>query len=234
MRVSALIHAPFESLGVIQAWLQRNGYSLRETHSYRGDRLPGLDDFDWLIVMGGPQNAKALEKYPYLQDEVRLISQAMQQQKLLLGICLGAQLIAESLGANTEASPEKEIGVFPLQLTEGGHSDPIMRHFPEQFPATHWHNDMPGIPAGATVLAVSRGCPRQIVRFSPRAYGLQCHLELTSADVGKMVEHETELTFGRYTQTKDELLTHNYSPINQLMFLFLDHFIKATCAIPLS
>ncbi len=232
MRVHALIHAPFEGLGVIRAWLQENDYSLRETHAYRGEILPNAEDFDWLIIMGGPQNAKELGKYQYLQDEVRLISQAMQHNKFLLGICLGAQLISESLGAKTVASIEKEIGVFPIELTEDGHSDPIMRHFPDQFPVTHWHSDMPGIPADAVVLASSRGCPRQIIRFKPRVYGLQCHFELTHQDVNKMAEHDSaDLIFGRYTQTKEELLNHNYAPTNQLMRLFLEHFAKITADV---
>ena len=232
MRVHALIHAPFEGLGVIQEWLKKNDYLLYETHSYRGDVLPAVKDFDWLIVMGGPQNLKSMEKYPYLQDEIRLISQAVSQNKLVLGICLGAQLIAESLGAKTTSSPEKEIGVFPLQLTEKGHADHILRHFPEEFLVTHWHSDMPGLPASAEVLAASSGCPRQILRFKPRVYGLQCHFELTSADLKRMIEHDpTDLTFGRYTQTQEELLHYNYSKINQLMFLFLDHFARITVGV---
>jgi GMP synthase (glutamine-hydrolysing) len=232
MRVSALIHAPFEGLGAIHIWLQKNGYSLKEFHPYRDGELPDLDDFDWLIVMGGPQDSKALEKYSYLRHEINLISRALSQNKLILGICLGAQLISESLGAKVEASPEREIGVFPLQLTEQGFADPIMRHFPDQFPVAHWHNDMPGIPAGAAILATSQGCPRQIIRFKPGVYGLQCHLELTIDNITKMIEHESELNFGRYAQTKEELLQHNYAAINQLLFLFLDNFIKTTAHLP--
>jgi len=224
MQINALIHAPFEGLGAIHTWLKKKNYFLSETHTYRGDKLPPIADFDWLIIMGGPQNLKELGKYSYLQDEVKLISQALKQGKLVLGICLGAQLIAESLGAKTEASPEKEIGVFPLRLTEKGHADPILRHFPGEFLSTHWHNDMPGIPAGAEVLATSNACPRQIIRFTPYAYGLQCHLEFTAEDMHAMVSHGHDLQSGRYTQTKEELLNHNYSTINQLLFLFLDHF----------
>lgn len=229
MQVCTLIHESFEGLGAIHNWLQKKNYHVRETHSYRGDALPQVQDFDGLIVMGGPQDLKDLKKYPYLQDEIRLIKQAIQQDKLVLGVCLGAQLIAESLGAKTEASPEKEIGVFPLQLTQQGYADPVMRHFPDSFPATHWHNDMPGLPAGAAVLAASRGCPRQIICFKPRVYGLQCHFELTREDISKMVNHSSgDLTPGRYIQTKAELLNQDYSAINQLMFQFLDHFSKVT------
>lgn len=232
MRVNALMHAPFEGLGVIQTWLMEKSYCLRETHTYRGDALPSVNDFDWLIIMGGPQNLKELEKYAYLKDEVGLIIQALQQDKLILGICLGAQLIAESLGAKTETSPEKEIGVFPLQLTAKGYSDPIMRHFSDEFPAAHWHSDMPGLPAAATILAASRGCPRQIIRFKSNVYGLQCHLELTVENIREMLNHEqNNVRPNRYTQTREELLSHNYAPINQLMFTFLDQFCKVTADI---
>lgn len=227
MRVSALMHAPFETLGAIQTWLGKKGYKIVETHTYRGDRTPALESFDWLIVMGGPQNLKQLEQYSYLQEEIRLIKQALQNGKPVLGICLGAQLIAESLGAKTEASPEKEIGVFGLQLTGAGYADPIMQHFPDQFPATHWHSDMPGIPAGAAILATSQGCPRQIIRFKTNVYGLQCHFELTSNDIYEMVKHDqNDLIPNLYVQTKEELLNYNYANINQQMFLFLDHFSK--------
>lgn len=232
MRVHALIHADFEGLGAIQIWLNKKNYFIRETHTYRGEALPLVDDFDWLIIMGGPQNLKELEKYSYLQDEIRLITQAIQKGKLILGVCLGAQLIAESLGGKTETSPEREVGVFPLQLTEKGYADPIMRHFPDEFPVAHWHNDMPGLSAGATILAASRGCPRQIIRFKPSVYGLQCHLELTIENVREMLNHDqSELRPNRYTQTREELLSHNYSSINQWLFMFLDQFCKVTADI---
>jgi GMP synthase (glutamine-hydrolysing) len=225
VRVNALLHAPFEGLGVIGHWLQKKNYPLQETHTYRGDTVRRVDDFDWLIVMGGPQNLKNLGKYPYLQPEIQLIKQAIQHDKLVVGICLGAQLIAESLGAKTEASPEKEIGFFPLELTEKGHVDPIMRHFPERFPAGHWHSDMPGLPPEASILAASPGCPRQIIRFKPRVYGLQCHLEFTADDIRNLIHHAgDDLTAGRYTQTRDELLYYDCTAVHEFMFLFLDHY----------
>ena len=225
MRVHTLIHAPFEGLGVIRGWLSEKNHFLHETHTYRGDPLPRVENFDWLIIMGGPQSLQKLEKYLYLKDELRLINEALQSNKLILGICLGAQLIAEALGAKTVSSPETEIGVFPLHLTGKGYTDPILRHFPDPFNATHWHHDMPGLPEEAVILASSSGCPRQIIRFRRGVYGIQCHLELTSADISKMIDHGShDLISGRYIQTKYELLNHNYTENNQLMFLFLNYF----------
>lgn len=227
MRVQALIHAPFENLGIIGSWLNQKGYTVYETHSYRGDQLPQVDSFDWLISMGGSQNLKELHRYPYLQAECDLIAKSIESNKPVLGVCLGAQLIGESLGANTVASPEKEIGVFPLYLTPEAYEDPIFRHFPKEFPVTHWHNDMPGLPQGAVVLAKSIGCPRQIIRFRPQVYGLQCHLEFTYEDIASMCVHEAnDLTSGKCIQTKVELLEQDYAAINELLFVFLDHFTK--------
>lgn len=130
MRVHAIIHAAFEGLGAIQTWLDRKDFSLSVSHPYRGDQLPNPNTYDWLIIMGGPQDLKQIHKYPYLRDELSLIQQSIDLNKMVLGICLGAQLIAESLGAKTEPSPEKEIGIFPVNLTDSGHADPITRHFP--------------------------------------------------------------------------------------------------------
>jgi GMP synthase (glutamine-hydrolysing) len=226
MRVSVLINAPFEGLGIIRDWLGQKKFTIHEIHTYQNDPLPSWHGFDWLIIMGGPQDLKQIRSYPYLAKIVKWLSQAHLQKKGMLGICLGAQLIAESLGTKTEASPEKEIGVFPVQLTEAGFTDPITRYFPDRFNATHWHNDMPGLPRGATILAKSAACPRQIIRFSPQVYGLQCHLELTLKEIQQMLAHEEHSTWtsGRFIQTKEELLSQSYRLINQQMILFLDHF----------
>ncbi len=228
MRVSVLINAPFEGLGVIRDCLNKKNFTLHEVHTYRGDPLPHISELDWLLIMGGPQNLKQITEYPYLQKVVNWLSQVITQKKTVLGICLGAQLIAESMGAKTEISPEPEIGMFPVQLSEAGYTDPIMKHFPDRFSAMHWHSDMPGLPNGAIVLAKSAGCPRQVIRFKPQVYGLQCHLELTSKEVQQMILNEADTTWTsrRFVQTKQELLSLSYSTINQYMLLFLEHFIK--------
>lgn len=227
MRILVIIHADFERLGAIHTWLNKKGCDLMEVHPYRGEVLPKMADFDGLIIMGGPQDLKEIEKYDYLQKELSLIQNAIHTHKLVLGICLGAQLIAESLGAKTESSPEREIGIFPVQLTEAGYSDQITRHFPEQFKVGHWHNDMPGLPAGAKVLATSLGCPRQIICFRPYVYGLQCHFEFTIENIRALLEHQSEdLPSGRFVQNKQALLEYPYQAINKLMWLFLDNFVQ--------
>lgn len=114
MRISVIMHADFETPGVIEEWAQAKKHSFRIFKPYQVESLPAVEEFDFLIVMGGPQSPLALEEAPYLVDEIKLISRAIQAKKIVLGFCLGAQLIGEALGAKTERSPEKEVGIYPV------------------------------------------------------------------------------------------------------------------------
>src|SRR5688572_6230583 len=124
MQILCIMHADFEPPGVIEEWANKKKYPFNIIKPFKGDDCPPVKDFDWLVIMGGPQTPLALKKFPYLNDEIELIQQAVTEKKLLLGVCLGAQLIGEALGAKTERSPEKEIGVFPIQLTSAAKQDP--------------------------------------------------------------------------------------------------------------
>ena len=143
---------------------------------------------------------------------------------------MGAQIIGESLGAQTQRSPNKEIGVFPIHLTHDGEQDPVFKMFPHTFDVMHWHNDMPGLSEKAVLLAYSEGCPRQAIRYSDRVYGLQFHMEMTTPLVQGMIENcASDITADQYVQTASTLLSANLTEINQKMFLILDHlatFVK--------
>ena len=228
MKIQDILHASFEPTGVIQDWAANNSHELIESYPYRGEQLQGLDAFDVLLIMGGPQSAVEVQKYPYLYDEMALIREAILAQKKVLGICLGAQLIGQALGANAERSPHKEIGVWPVQLTPAGEYDPMLREFPRCFEAAHWHNDMPGIPEGAEILATSAGCPRQIIRFRDHVYGFQCHPEMTLSVMTRLSTHcSHDLNGGQYVQSREELLTQDYTAINKHAFRFLDQFFNS-------
>lgn len=228
MRIHCLLHAEFEKLGVIENWIHQQGHSMSETHSYRNEKLPTTNEFDMLIIMGGPQSVLELDKYAYLRDEVELAKRAISENKIVLGICLGAQIISVALGAKAEQSPEREIGVYPIQMTRDAEADPLFKHFPPQFDVMHWHSDMPGMPSGGVLLAKSSGCPRQAFRFGDRVYGFQFHMELTPSLVKQMVEHcRDELIPSPYVQKSEELLKLNLTAINQKMIATLDYL--ATC-----
>lgn len=229
MQVHIIIHAPFEKPGTIETWAMDKGHNISYTHTYRGEQLPAASQVDFLVIMGGPQSPLELEKYPYLRDEIALTAQAIQQKKAVLGICLGAQIIGESLGAKTERSPHKEIGAFPIHLTAEGKNDPILKCLPESFDVMHWHNDMPGAPAGSVILAYSEGCPRQIIRYTERAYGLQCHMEMTTEMIKGMLEHcAADLKLGKYIQDAKKMLSINLSSMNEKIVLILDQLAKLT------
>lgn len=224
MRIHYILHASFEKLGTIENWAQKNNHYLSGTHTYKGEQLPDTAQFDMLIIMGGPQSAVELDKYSYLRDEVTFIKQVIKENRPVLGICLGAQLIGAALDASPEQSPNKEIGIYPIQATAEALQDPLFKKFPKQFDVMHWHNDMPGLPKGGVLLAKSAGCPRQAFRYGDKVYGFQFHMELTPELVKKMLEHcPKDLEPSSYVQSKVELLKQDLTAINQKMHITLDY-----------
>ncbi|EKD71593.1 MAG: hypothetical protein ACD_46C00152G0002, partial [uncultured bacterium] len=165
-----------------------------------------------------------IDKAPYLRDEIELIKQAIKLNKRVLGICLGAQLIAEALGAKTERSPNREIGMYRVDLLEAANHDPIFKNFPANFKVMHWHSDMPRLTDGVELIAKCDGCPRQIFRFGDRIYGFQCHFELTKELVEAMIKDcNDDLKVGKYVMSPEELMALDYSEINAQMDKVLDY-----------
>ncbi len=229
MKIHIIMHESFEAPGAIEDWIQRKGYDVAYTRLYNGDTFPEDITFDFLIVMGGPQSpATTLEESAHFDSkrESEFIKKAIDANKYLLGVCLGAQMIGEALGAKFDHSPNREIGVFPITLTEDGKQDPIIGTFPEKFLVGHWHGDMPGLTPKSKILATSEGCPRQIVRYTQKIYGFQCHFEFTPDAVERMIKNSTHELEGYkglpYVETADQLRNHDYNEMNNFLFDFLD------------
>lgn len=230
MHIHFIIHEHFEAPGAYEIWGKSRGCSLSYTRVYQDEPLPEeLESTDMLIIMGGPQSpATTLKECPWFdaQAEMRLIGRAIEAGKTVIGVCLGSQLIGEALGAAFCHSPEKEIGKFPVRLTDAGKTNPLFENFGGGLDVGHWHNDMPGLTPQAKVLAYSEGCPRQIVQYSERVYGFQCHMELTSEVVELLIEHSQNdlLRAGefRFVETAEKLRSHDYREMNQVLFSFLD------------
>lgn len=223
------MHESFEAPAAIEQWAQKKSFDITYTRLYEGDTFPEETGFDFLVVMGGPQSpATTVAESPHFesQKEIAFIKKAIDQDKIVLGVCLGAQMIGEALGAKFDHSPKREIGVFALTLTEDGKHDPIIGTFPEKFMVGHWHGDMPGLTPESKILATSEGCPRQIVRYTPKIYGFQCHFEFTPEAIDGMIQnnaHELAEYKGLpYIETAEQLRSHNYTEMNQLLFNFLD------------
>lgn len=227
MRILYVLHADFEPPCIIEDWATKKGFSQSFAHPFVGDQLPADESFDMLVIMGGPQSPLELDKYPYLKGEIELAAKAIKKDKVVLGFCLGAQIIGEALGARTERSPHKEVGIYPITLNKAGQEDPILKGLPKQFPVVHWHNDMPGVPQGAKILAASEGCPRQIICFGEKVYGFQCHLEPKKSNIEAMIEHGSDdLKPGRYVQTAAELHEGDYNTINSHMIRILENLLR--------
>lgn len=227
MKIQYILHADFETPGIIQLWAKQNQFQENFCRPFLGETLPNVTDFDLLIVMGGPQSPLNIEEAPYLRDEISLIKKALHRGMPILGFCLGAQLIGEALGAQTQRSPNKEVGIFPIELTEAGARDALLESIPLNFSVVHWHNDMPGLTAEAEILAFSEGCPRQIVRYLPFVYGFQCHPEPTQQDVALMIQScPDDLAPGKYVQSASKFLSGDFDSINKMMIKILNNLLN--------
>jgi GMP synthase-like glutamine amidotransferase len=207
MRVQIFQHVPFEGLGTIESWLAARDASIAWTRFFADPRLPALNTYDWLIVMGGPMSVNDEAELPWLRDEKRAIAAAIDAGKTVLGICLGAQLIASALGAVVSANREREIGWFEIERVADPAAHPIARAFPPRAEVFHWHGETFALPAGAVHLARSEACDAQAFALGPRVVGLQFHLETTPDGVAALVRHCPEdLGAGRTIQSSDEML----------------------------
>ncbi len=176
-KVHVLQHVAFEDPGAITPWLLERGHRVSTTHLYRGEPLPCVDDVDWLIIMGGPMGVHDEADLPWLGAEKGFIRACIDNDKTVLGICLGAQLIADVMGAQVRRNEQTEIGWFPVSAV-GSH--PLAEIFSESPVVLHWHGDTFAIPAGAEHLCRSRACENQAFLLGDKVLGLQFHLETTA------------------------------------------------------
>lgn len=172
-------HVPFEPLGTLDPALRQARLRVRYVNFSRdpGAR-PSLEGYAGLIVLGGPMNADQVDEYPNLATEVELLREASERGMQILGICLGAQLLAKALGATVSPARESEIGWYDLQLSKAGQSDELLREFANVQPMFQWHHDGFELPADTVQLASSTRCPVQAFRYRDHAYGFQFHLEV--------------------------------------------------------
>ncbi|WP_419770979.1 MAG: type 1 glutamine amidotransferase [Candidatus Marinarcus sp.] len=210
MRIHYLQHVPFENPGSILEWAIKNGHTLTSTQMYKDEPLPQQKDFDWLIVMGGPMNIYEEDIYPWLAAEKIFIKESITHKKILMGLCLGGQLIADVLGGKVTKNPHKEIGWFGVRLTEIAKSSPLFSFFPLEPTVFQWHGDTFSIlPEGAELLASSDACEHQAFVYDKRVFGFQYHLENTREIIEGLVENcSDEIVLDRYVQSTEDLLGH--------------------------
>jgi GMP synthase-like glutamine amidotransferase len=225
-------HVTFEGLGTVRAWAELRHHRLVRSLAPTED-FPDPADVEWLVVMGGPMSANDHRRNPWLLPEKRLIEDVIEQGGRVLGICLGAQLVAQVLGGTVRRSSEPEIGWFPVRLTPAGAASGALASLPLQFVAGHWHGDTFDLPPGVASGAESDACANQAFDYDGRVWGLQFHLEWDEAGLGRLVQEcAEELVAGRYVQRPDELLERpeHFRDCRALMFGLLDAMAQAETA----
>jgi len=222
-RIHCIEHAPFETPGHITDWVVERGHSFSCTRAYLGELFPKLEAFDALVVMGGPMGANDESQFEWLADEKRLIEHALRADKHVLGVCLGAQLMASVLGARVYRNRFKEIGWFPVHATEEGRSQ---WGLPSEVRAFHWHDDAFDLPHGTVHLAKTAACEHQMFAMGPKVLGIQCHLEVTHEAVEEFLRHgAADLGEGPYIQSPAAMTSEgNYVAAHTLLDAILDRW----------
>jgi GMP synthase-like glutamine amidotransferase len=257
MRVHCFQHVPFEGLGSISGWLESRSARVTSTRFFEDSRLPVMSDIDWLIVLGGPMSANDEETCPWLGGEKKFIAEAVARNKIVLGICLGAQLIARALGARVYANGQPEIGWFPIERTGPDELALAGRLFPAHAEGNaqaraegnaharaegnaqaradvfHWHGETFDLPPGALGFARSEACENQAFVIGDRVVGFQFHLETTPTSARAMIAScRGDLVPGRFVQTEDEILAslECFDRINTLMESVLESLSEVPSA----
>lgn len=229
MNIHCFQHVPFEGLGCIQAWISKNDHQLTYTRFYENATLPDLNKIDFLIIMGGPMGVYDEVELPWLKIEKQFIKEAIEAGKIVLGVCLGSQLIASAMGAKVYPNKQKEIGWFPVRF------DPSFQTYTSinintKFNVFHWHGDTFDLPKGAKLHSSTSVCKNQLFVLSEKVMGIQYHLEVTSEAIKAFVAKcGHELVSGHeFIQSKKQILqtTKYIQSSNEIMFDILDKLAK--------
>lgn len=231
MTLHCIQHVPFEGPGRIADWARAHGHAVTGTRLYAGDALPDPDAFDWLVIMGGPMRLHDEDRYPWLSTEKAFVREAIDARKTVLGVCLGAQMIAEVLGGRVYPAEEKEIGWWPVHRAGATSELSVFRQFPPAVPAFHWHGETFELPEGAVLLASSDACRNQAFAYGDRVIGLQFHIEITRRGVQDLIANcADDMTDGPYVQSADELPgeSRRFETAHMTMTTLLDELSRTT------
>jgi GMP synthase-like glutamine amidotransferase len=176
-------HVPFEEPAHIITWATSRNWDLLPIKLYESINLPEISQVDVLVIMGGPMSVNDDELIPWLQQEKAFIATFIATGKPVLGICLGAQLIASVLGAKISKNPEKELGWWPIQLTDSALDHPLFKDFPSELTVFHWHGETFSLPENSSLLMSSEACSNQAFLYQNHVLGLQFHFELDNSSM---------------------------------------------------
>ena len=225
MRLHYLQHIDFEGLGEIAGWAESRGYEVSRTKLYEGEAVPSPSDLDLLVVMGGPMGVHDRSRSPWLAQELRFIETIVRNDIPVLGVCLGAQLVADVLGGRVYPHQHKEIGWFPVRF--GAEAQDAFSFLPEEAYVFQWHGDTFELPDGALPLARSEACENQGFVFDDNILALQFHLEMTPAGTESLLDRcRFDLKPGPYVQTAEQIRGNGlaYQKARELLYEMLDGF----------
>lgn len=226
MRIHALFHEPYEGPGNIRDWADSKGFKINETALYNNDSLPDLADFDMLLIMGGSMSVNDEDKINWLKTEKKLIRESVLNNKVILGICLGAQLISSALGGKVYKNRFKEIGFFPVQFKKNPLHSKFSKILPDELMVFHWHGETFENPPGSVGFASSEATANQAFILGSQIIGLQFHLEMTLTNIKEICNscHE-ELIEAKYVQNADQIYrqSHHIHACNNLMHSMLNY-----------
>jgi len=232
MHIHYLQHVPYETPETITRWAEEQNHEITGTHFYRTERLPEVNSIDALVIMGGPMGVHDEDDFSWLVREKEFIGECIRQNKKVLGICLGSQLIANVLGAEVEPMEHKEIGWFPITWSPRARNQELLSFLPEQQQVLHWHGDRFEIPDEALPLAESEACANQGFLIDDHILGLQFHLEMTSDGLADLIANSREelaSVDNPWIQQPDQMLQEEYfSKTHKTMRNLLDWFF-AVC-----
>jgi len=215
-RMLVFQHVPHEILGTLDPLLRAAGFRIRYVNfSRQSEARPDVGRYHGLVVLGGPMNCDEHARHPHLGVEMEAIRTAIDRGLPVLGICLGAQLIARALGAKVTRNGEKEIGWYDVTPTPAGAKDPLFSRFAGTEKIFQWHGDTFAIPQGAVHLASSPGCAAQAFRYGENVYALQFHLEVDQPLIARwlhtpVMAREIECLGQRFDAGHIEADTHRY------------------------
>ncbi len=227
MRAHYLQHVSFEGLGSIETWLRKTGYKISNTKLFQSNIFPDINEIDLLIIMGGPMSVNDEDDFPWLAQEKRFIHDVINSRTPVLGICLGAQLIASTLGAQIYQNQQKKIGWFPVKQVSSNNTS---FSFPLSEDVFHWHGETFDLPPGANLIARSECCENEAFQIGSSVLGLQFHLETTEESAKAIVSNcRHELIPSQFVQTEKEILSakpDSFRKINQMMDNILSYLCK--------
>ena len=225
MKIHILQHVHFEGPGYIADWAEKHGHTLSFTKFFEAFTIPLPTDIDLLIVLGGPMSVNDTKKFPWLCDEKDYIYHLAKKGCKILGICLGAQLIASAYGLDVYPNKVKEIGWFPIQKNTRLKLD-FLENLPIEIPAFHWHGETFEIPGRANRLFSSEACTNQGFVINNRVFALQFHWEVTKESVQQLIKFSgDELKEEKWVQPAKRLAgtDEEFSAINRRMEELLDY-----------